>query len=191
MKTTHEGGFSYIDVMAALVILLIGLLAATGALTANLLRSYESEKLVVAKQLALSTTESIFSARDIARNGALEGWDSIGNIGNNPVNGVPQGVFATGFNPIREDVGWDGLAGTADDACPEGSTCEVAGRPANNSPVIPGFSRQIVITDISDPERPSPPHAITRRRIDVTVRYRVNQLEREQVVSTIITNYSD
>ncbi len=191
LNKKSESGFSYIDVMIALVILLIGLLASTAALTANLLRSFESEKQVIAKQVALSTIESIFSARDIAREDAVSGWDSIGNVGSNPVNGVPQGIFLTGFCPIRDDMGWDGLAGTADDSCPEGDACQVPGRPSNSSPVVAGFRRQVVITDLQDPERPSPPHAIARRRIDVTVRYQINRLEREQTVSTIITNYSE
>lgn len=188
----NERGFSYIDVMIAVVILMVGILASAAALTANLVRSYETEKQVVAKQIALSTIESIFSARDIARTGAISGWNSIGNIGSNPdAGGTPQGVFLTNFCPIRQDFGWDGVAGTVDDACPAGSACQVSGRPDNTSPVINGFERRIVITDLQDPDRPSPPQPISRRRIDVTVRYNVNQLQREQTVSTIITNYSE
>ncbi len=191
-QKSNERGFSYIDVMIALVILMVGILASTAALTANLVRSYETEKQVIAKQVALSTIESIFSARDIARVGAVSGWDSIGNVGSNPdSSGTPQGVFLTDFRPIREDLGWDGVAGTVDDACAAGSACQVSGRPDNTSEVITGFERRIVITDLQDSERPSPPHPISRRRIDITVRYFVNQLQREQTVSTIITNYAE
>lgn len=185
----NERGFSYIDVMIALVILMGGILGASGALTANLLRSFESEKQIVAKQLALSTIESIFSARDIGRSGAVEGWDSVGNVGSNVVDGVSKGVFMTGFRPVREDIGWDGVAGTVDDACDAPGSCQVAGRTTNTSAVVAGFERKIVITDLQDPERPSPPHAIARRRVDVTIRYYVNKLQREQTVSTIIANY--
>lgn len=192
MHKSNEEGFSYIDVMIALVILMVGILASVAALAANLVRSYETEKQVVAKQVALSTIESIFSARDIARAGAISGWDSIGNIGSNPNgSGTPQGVFLNGFCPIRQDLGWDGVAGTADDACPGASACQVAGRPDNTSEVAVGYLRKVVITDLQDAERPSPPHAISRRRIDVTVRYFVNQLQREQTISTIITNYAE
>ncbi len=187
----NQDGFSYIDVIFALVILFVGLLASASALTANLLRSYESEKQVIAKQLALSTIESIFSARDLARDGVLSGWETIGNEGSNPVDGVPQGIFVNGFRPVREDMGSDGLAGTADDACPGDQPCAVPGHATNDSPLVTGFRRQVVITDLPDPERPSPPHAIARRRIDVTIRYQINQLEREQVVSTIISNYQE
>ncbi|HEY0461025.1 MAG TPA: hypothetical protein VGC97_17950 [Pyrinomonadaceae bacterium] len=191
-RKSREHGFSYIDVMIALVILMVGILASAAALTANLVRSFETEKQVMAKQIALSTIESIFSARDIARPGAVSGWNSIGNTGSNPdSSGTPQGVFLTDFRPIRADMGWDGVAGTADDACAAGAACLVTGHPANASEVVTGFDRKIVITDLQDSERPSPPHPISRRRIDVTVRYFVNQLRREQTVSTIITNYAE
>ena len=158
------------------------------ALSANLIRSYASEKQVVAKQIALSTLESIVSARDIRRSGSVSGWDTIGNIGTNPVNGVNQGIFLTGTNPVREDLGWDGVAGTADDACAGSGDCTVSGR-TNASRIIPEFQRQIVITDIDDPDRPSPTYAIARRRIDVTVNYTVNQISASEVVSTIVTDY--
>ena len=188
-KNFDEKGFSYIEVMIALVILLVGVLQMTAALSANLLRSYESEQRIVAKQLGLSTLESIISARDIAREGALDGWDSVGSIGTNPVNGIAQGIFLTGWCPIRQDLGWDGVAGTADDACPSGSICDVSGHPPNNSAVITGYERQIIITDIADSERPTPPNPISRRRIDVNIRYFYNTIPRQETISTIITNY--
>jgi len=190
IRNRPQAGFSYIEVMIALVILLVGVLGLTSALSANLIRSYESEKRIVAKQTALSTIESIISARDIKRTGAVEGWDTVGNIGTNPVAGVNQGIFLTGFNPIREDLGWDGVGGTADDACAGSGSCTVNGK-TNASRVIPGFERQIVITDVADPDRPSPPAAIARRRIEITVRYNVNQLTRDEVSATIVTNYSN
>lgn len=179
-----QNGFSYIDVLIAMVIMMVGILGATAALTANLLNKYESEKRATAKQIALSTLESIFSARDIARKDSIEGWDSIGNVGN-----IEKGVFLKDWRPVREDVGWDGVAGTDDDACDVGTACKIKDNPENNSAVIGGFQRKIEITDLQDPDRPSPPHAIARRQIDVTIRYNINQLVREQKVSTIITNY--
>jgi type II secretory pathway pseudopilin PulG len=187
-RKTAEKGFSYIDVMIGLLILMIGILGATQALTANLLRSYESEKQVVAKQLALSTIESVFSAREIANPGSVEGWDAVGNVGNNLVAGVPKGVFMTGFRPIRDEIGADGVAGTPDDACDAPGNCTVNSY-VNSSDVLTNFQRRIVITDVQDSERPSPPHAIARRRIDVTIRYFVNSLQRDQTISTMITNY--
>lgn len=184
-----QSGFSYIDVMIAIVIMMVGILAMVGALSANLIRGMESERRTMAKQLALSTIESIVSAKEIQREGVVEGWDSLRNVLLTPPPGEPNGIFVTGFNPVREDVGWDGVAGTVDDACAGSGPCVVPGRPNNTSPLVYGFQREIVITDVIDPERPTPPNPITRRRIDVTIRYFVNQATRTEVTSTIITKY--
>ena len=184
-----QSGFSYIDVMIAIVIMMVGILAMVGALSANLIRGMESERRTMAKQLALSTIESIVSAKEIQREGVVEGWDSLRNVLLTPPPGEPNGIFVTGFNPVREDVGWDGVAGTVDDACAGSGPCVVPGRPNNTSPLRYGFQREIVITDVIDPERPTPPNPISRRRIDVTIRYFVNQATRTEVTSTIITKY--
>ena len=185
-----EDGFSYIDVMIAIVILMVGILALSSALLANLVRSYESEKLILAKQMALSTTESIISAKELRREGVVDGWASIRNAITPPPTGEINGIFMTGFNPVREDMGWDGVAGTIDDACSATGPCSVSGRPPNTSTVIQGFEREIVITDLADPERPHP-NPISRRTITVNIRYAVNQAIRTQSVTTILTNYEE
>lgn len=188
-KATTQGGFSYIDVMIAIVILMVGVLAMAGALAANLVRSMESEKRVMAKQLALSTIESILSAKDIERAGVVDGWESIRNVQTSLPAGEINGIFLTGYNPVRLDEGWDGVAGTVDDACSGSGACIVTGRPNNTSALVTGFQREIVITDVADAERPSPPNPITRRRIDVNIKYFVNQATRTESTSTIVTNY--
>jgi len=185
----YQSGFSYIDVMIAILIMMVGILAMIGALSANLVRSMESEKRVLAKQLALSTIESINSAKEIKRAGVVAGWDSLKNVMTSVPPGEINGIFVTGSNPVREDLGWDGVAGTVDDACPGSGPCVVSGRPDNASAIRHGFLREIVITDIVDPERPTPPNPITRRRIDVNIRYFVNQAIRDETASTIITTY--
>lgn len=188
-RKPNEKGFSYIDVMIAIVIMMVGVLALVGALTANLVRSFEAERRIVAKQMAMSTIESITSAKEINRPGVLDGWDSIRNQISSPPAGTINGVFLNGWCPIREEMGYDGVAGTADDACDGTGPCTVSGRPSNTSPVIAGYQRQIVITDVPDAERPTPPNAITRRRVEVTVRFFVNQAVRTETASTIVANY--
>lgn len=188
-KNNLSKGFSYIDVMIAIVILMIGVLGLASALAANLVRSMESEKRVKAKQLALSTLESIISSKEIERPGVIDGWNSMRNVQGTVPTGQVNGIFLNGWNPVREQNGWDGVAGTIDDACAATGPCLVSGRPANNSPLVVGFQREIVITDVADPERPSPPNPITRRLIQVNVKYFVNQLTRDETVSTIVTNY--
>lgn len=188
-RKPNEKGFSYIDVMIAIVIMMVGVLALVGALTANLVRSFEAERRIIAKQMAMSTIESITSAKEINRPGVLDGWDSIRNQIASPPAGTVNGVFLNDWCPIREEMGYDGVAGTADDACAGTGPCTVSGRPSNTSPVIAGYQRQIVITDVPDPERPTPPNAITRRRVEVTVRFYVNQAVRTETATTIVANY--
>lgn len=188
----REQGFSYIDVMIAIVILLVGVLAMLSALTANLIRSYESEKRIVAKQLALSSLESIISAKEINRTDVIKAFDSIRNSDASPITEtdgtIVYGIFLPGLNAIRDDEGLDGVVGTADDACPAGASCTV-GTYVNTSTVKSGFERQVIITDLDDSERPFPTYPISRRRVEVHIRFFSNQLAREEVVSTVLTNY--
>lgn len=183
----NEEGFSYIDTMIGIVILLVGILALAAAVTTSVIRSRESEQQLIAKQLANSTLESIFSSRDIRLNG-VNGWDSIGNIGSNPVDGIPQGVFVIGQAPIRASAGADGIIGTIDDACGGTGPCCVSGV-CNSSAVMTGFQRQVTITDINDPERPTPPWPIMMRRVEITIFYRASNSMRQEKVATVITSY--
>jgi Tfp pilus assembly protein PilV len=180
-KINGEEGFSYIDVMIAVVICMIGVLAMTGALVTNLIRSHSMENQAVAKQLATSALESVFSARDIARVGGLEGWDSVGNVGSNVVAGVPRGVFMTGWRPVRVKSGADGVTGTVDDACNAPANC--LGN-ANN-PILQKFERQITVTDINDTNFSS----IKKRRITIEVRYKLQNIYVQEAISSIIADY--
>jgi len=65
MKSKNQAGFTYIEVMVAIVILTIGIMAQLSALSLSMLRATESEKRTEARQLASSAIESIFSARDL------------------------------------------------------------------------------------------------------------------------------
>lgn len=164
----NQEGFSYIDVLIAITILMVGVLALVAAVTASVINSRAGEQQLLAKQHAASTLEAIFSARDI---GAL-GWEAIGNEGSGA------GVFWTGRQRIMPDDGNDNVPATDDD----GGTA------------IPGFDRQIVITDICDPERPSAncspsgSFPVMMRKVDITIWYQVNGGWRDEKTSTIITN---
>ncbi len=185
-KNSNENGFSYIDVMCGIVIMMVGILAMLSALMANLVRSHESEKRIIAKQIALSTVESIITAKEIKTVGGDKHWFAMRNVLDTvPVDEI-NGIFLTGRNPVREQMGADGFAGTADDACAAPSPCG-----ANTSDVMNGFDREIVITDIDDPDRPFPIYPIKRRRIEVTVRYSISSLTGSQTASTIIADYEE
>lgn len=174
IKHDNENGFSYVDVLIGITILMIGVLALASAITAGVVRSREGEQRLIARQLATSTVESIFAARDMD---ALR-WDGIGNVGNNPVGGVAQGKFLVGRRQIFDQDGADRIFGTADD----------------DGTVTPNFEREIKITDICDPERRSPNcnppgiHPVMMRLVEVTIFYQGVGVWREEKMTTIISN---
>lgn len=191
VHSQNQAGFSYIDVMAAIIILSIGIIAMSQAIMFSLIRSRESEQQLYSKQIAQSTLESIFAARDIKRTGGLDGWGSVGNIGTNPdaTGTIYQGIFVVGWHPIREEAGYDGVVGTEDDSCQGAGACSSGGNPANTSAVLPGYQRSIVIEDMQDADLPTPPHPIKRRRITIIVRYAVGGVTREEEIRTIISSF--
>lgn len=162
--TRAEDGFSYIDVMIAMVILMVGCLALASALVAAVVQASGGESQLAAKQFAASSLESILSARDI---GDL-GWNSIGNTNGSQTAGdgqTPLGVFQDGRRAIRASAGTDNVIGTADDSG------NVVGR----------FEREIRITNADASGR--------ARRVEVTIFYNVSGVERRERIATIIGDY--
>ncbi len=181
MKLSSEKGFSYIDVMIALVILMIGVLAMLAAVSWSLVQANGHEQQVQAKQIATSTMESIMSVKET--DPLRLGWPAVGNVGSNPdpASGVNQGIFVTGFQPVRVDAGADQVIGTADDS---GTT-------------VSQMQRRIIITDICDPDRPSPVICspagtlpVRMRAVEVTVRYNIGGLQRDETIRTVLTDYA-
>ncbi len=178
MNGKNENGFSYIDVMIALVILMVGILALLSGLSGSVLQSRGHARQLVAKQIATSTMESIMSVKET--DPARMGWIAVGNVGTNPdAGGVNRGIFLTGFQPVLPDAGADEVIGTADDT----------------GTAVEGFQRRIAITDICDPDRPSsictPPGtaAIRMRSIVITITYFVGTIQRQEVLTTVLTDY--
>ena len=179
MISKSESGFSYIDVMIALVILLVGILALLSGLSGSILQARGQEQQLLAKQIATSTMESIMSVKET--DPARLGWNAVGNVGSNlDANGNPQGIFVTGIQTVKTDAGPDEVIGTSDDT----------------GTVVPNVERRIVITDLCDPDRPSSictpagTFRIKFRSVDVTVTYNVGALQRQERISTVLTDYA-
>jgi len=171
-----EAGFSYIDVMIAVTVLLVGVMAILSAITSAVVMTTTSQQQLAAKQYAQSTIEAIFSARDL---NAL-GFDSVGNVGD---FNVPGGVFLTGDRAFYSSAGPDGVSGTADDAA---GADGILGN-SDDPPAIEGFTRQITITNLQDPDRPSA--AISLRQVDVSVSYWLGKSQYREIMTTYIANY--
>ena len=178
MNKTNQKGFSYIEVMCAIVILMVGILAQLSAFSFSMLRQREAEQQGIAKQVVASTLESIFAARDL---GNADGINNFAAINTTDLNSA--GIFMPGWYPIRSDSGKDGILGTADDSCVAGAGC-IVGAYTNNSALVDGFERRIVITDIVESGVPT----VKKRRVEITVRFFVGQLQREQSTATIIAD---
>jgi prepilin-type N-terminal cleavage/methylation domain-containing protein len=178
MKKSNQEGFTYIEVMCAMVILLIGILAQLSALSLSMMRQREAEQQNTARQIASSTLESIFAARDLGKSAGINSWEMI-----NTADVSNEGMFVAGWHPIRQSSGKDGIQGTKDDACAEGAPCQIEGY-TNNSPLVDGFQRQIIITDVQD----SDGTIAKKRRLEIKMRYFVGQVRREQSIATVIAD---
>lgn len=179
MKNNKESGFSLVETMIAMIILMIGILATISALSFSLLYVQESEKNTYAREYARSALETIFSIRDLQLfdadgNNFTYNWDTL--VTKTSTN---SGIFTDGWTPIRENPGSDGIFGTDDDTCAETGPCGT-GATANNSTVVKGFQRKIEITDIVK-------NGVVRERfVVIRVRFMVGLLLREVKESTII-----
>jgi len=176
---SSEAGFSYIDVIMAVMILMVGILALLAAISGSVVQARSHEQQLLSKQVATSLMESIMSVKET--DPTRLGWDAVGNVGSNlDSNGVAHGVFVTGFQPAYSDPGPDEVLGTADDT----------GTP------VAGLTRQVTITDICDPDRPSyncnpaGSFAVKFRSITVSVRYFDGGLQRQENVTTVLSDYS-
>ncbi len=173
----NQSGFSYIDVMIGITILLVGVLAMVAAITRAIATTTNTQEMLVAKQMASSTMEGIFTARELELNGF--GWGSIGNVGSST---IPGGLFVTGEQGIYPTPGADGVIGTADDAR---GPDNIAGNADDGYPV-PGYLRTITIVDIPNPIRPNDQ---SLRRVDVTISYWVGGRRRTETFTSFIANY--
>ncbi len=177
-KITEQDGFTYMEVMISVVILTVGIMAQLSALSLSMLRASEAEKRNTARQIASSTIESIFAARDLGNANGINNWDAV-NL--DSVNS--NGIFKSGWHPIRESAGQDGIHGTADDACGYNATCQAGGY-TNDSAIIDGFERKIEIIDVNE----TGVIKVKKRRIEVKMRYYVGQLRREETLSTLLAD---
>ena len=122
-KQSAEGGFTLLEVMIAIMVMTIGLLAVIATFATAISATASAQEDLVARHKALDAMESIYTAR----NSQQLPFASIQNIANG-------GVFKGGAQQLL-CAGPDGLVGTADDvactapdtgaACPGGVECLV------------------------------------------------------------------
>ena len=141
----HARGFSLLEFLAAMFILLIGLGGIMGLFMHSMVAMTFAEESLIAKQKAREALECIFTARNTQQ----VTFDKVRNTG------AGNGIFVTGLQPLTTP-GEDGLVGTADDGPVESMLM-----PDGTRRILNEFHRQIEITDLTD----------DLRQITVTIRY--------------------
>jgi prepilin-type N-terminal cleavage/methylation domain-containing protein len=184
--TKIQRGFSLIEVMISMVILMIGLLSMLGVFGIAMAATQTSQENGTAKQLANEAIESILTARETAN----VTWTQIQNTGSG-------GLFLPGLLPV-DCAGVDGIVGTADDAACGPQILEQPGPTgvfANNCAIdvctpLTNFQRQILISPVFPPGGGPIPIA-TLRSITITIQYTTPQFRvpRQYVLNTYISEY--
>jgi hypothetical protein len=178
---SSESGFSYIDVMVAITIMLVGIIALLATMTLGLVTTGRGQQQLIAKQYLTSTMESIFSARDL-NNPNIPNFAVIANdnttvtyqSGTSTV--TTKGIFLSGKQPIYNATGNDGIIGTADDGWgPDGK----AGT-SDDLAALSGMQRQITITSVSSGVI----------QITVTVFFEVSGFVFQESMTSYMANYN-
>jgi prepilin-type N-terminal cleavage/methylation domain-containing protein len=172
-----DAGYSLIEVLVAIALVLVGVVGLEGAMAFGVRRLTASQDQLIAGQRASEAIESVFKGRD---NRVLT-WAQIRNV--RGVSGADGGVFLDGAQTVR-DSGADGLVNTADDGALEqivtpGPDGLLGTADDVRTPLV-GFTREIKITDLSP----------NLRQLQVIVRYPTSNGQATYVVTTYISAYA-
>lgn len=154
-------GFSLLEVLIAMSVLAIGLLALLGLFAIAVGAVQHAQEDLIAKQKAREVLEGIYTAR----NDSSISWDQIQNVS-------AGGIFEDGFQDMLT-AGPDGIVGTGDDGSIE----------TINGVQLTNFQRQIAIgpvPGVSDPNL---------RQVTVTIRCYTTGAPRDYAVSGYISKF--
>ncbi|HKM81702.1 MAG TPA: prepilin-type N-terminal cleavage/methylation domain-containing protein [Candidatus Acidoferrum sp.] len=174
-----QKGFTLIEVMVAMAVLVAGVLSLVSIFTQGLRASYQTQIQYIAQQKAQEAMESIFTARDTR----LVTSAQINNVSNG-------GIFMDNAQPLCA-TGPDGLFGTADDDCtnnPDGIV--VAPGPdkifgtADDVTINlnPWMTRTILIAPVAN--------TTNLKSITVTVKWTFEGQTSQYVIQSLISNFS-
>jgi type II secretory pathway pseudopilin PulG len=167
-KKASDRGFSLIEVVISIAILMVALLALVGTFAAAVGATASAQEDLIAKQKAMEAVESIYTARNTQQ----LGFAAIANLN------AAGGIFLLGYQPLLS-AGPDGLVGTSDDTnfpgCPGGVECinlpgpdGILGTADDTQMSLGNFQRQITITPVLLPDGTPNPNL---KQIQVDVQY--------------------
>jgi prepilin-type N-terminal cleavage/methylation domain-containing protein len=164
-KHRAQRGFSLLEVMIAMVVLTVGLLAVILAFGTAISATEWAQEDLIARHKALDAMESIYTAR----NSQQLPFAAIQNIANG-------GIFLSGPQNLL-CAGADGIVGTADDvactapdtgaACPGGIECLVLPGPDGETVSLTNFTRTISFNTIFLP--PAQGGGVNTNLIGITI----------------------
>ena len=172
-QKVRDGGFTLIEVMIAIVVMSVGILAVIASFATAVAATQSAEEDLIARQKVLEAMESIYTAR----NSQQLPFASVANVANG-------GIFLSNAQTMQ-CAGADGLVNTQDDApcknqygqvCPDGGAeCMVL--PGNDGILgtaddvtmsLGNFTRTVTITPVQLPNgNPNP----DMKAISITVSY--------------------
>jgi prepilin-type N-terminal cleavage/methylation domain-containing protein len=149
-RSGSERGFTLVETMIAIVIMCVGILTVVAAFATAVAATQNAQENLIARQKALETMESIFTARNTQQ-------ITFAQIANIPSGGI----FTAGPTPLWS-AGNDGLVNTGDDVpfaatgfCPAGPECitlpgpdGILGTADDAGMSLGNFSREIQINPV-------------------------------------------
>jgi len=166
-------GFSLLEMVVAVNILAIGLLATAAAIGYALMASNNGRTLTNSKLLVVSALEQMQTLRDA-------GQLTFDEISNTRVNGSAFAGFPSDLRPVTDEPGPDGVFGTVDDLVSPGANGVYGDGDDFTDPLRarPDVRRSIVITSLSP----------TLKKIQVTLEYAPNAGTSRQMVGVSYLN---
>lgn len=165
LSRKSELGFSLIEMVIAMLLMLVGLLALASVIGYAFMVSNKGRNITNSKLLVVSVLEQM----ETLRNTKQLTFGQISNTGavNNTGSSQNFAGFPSTFQPVSSNPGPDGIFGTSDDMVDAGGdgTYGTSDDFTNKSLARPGFSRQILVTFLNP----------DLKRIQVTLRYPGNQ----------------
>jgi prepilin-type N-terminal cleavage/methylation domain-containing protein len=177
-RKSVQRGFTLIESMIALGVLMFGILSLSAIFTNGVQTSYNSQIDFIAQQKAQEAMESIFTARDTH----VLTWAQINNASKG-------GVFLDGPQPMYAP-GPDGIVGTADDDSKTPDSIVVGPGPDNifgtaddiQINLNPWMTRTIQFTPVA-----TTPNLF---QITITINYNYQGRKSSYVLTTYISNYA-
>jgi len=174
-----DKGFTLLETMIALMVLVVGVLGLAAMLAASLVRMVGSQNDFIAQQKAEEAMEAIFTAK-------YTNSISFAGVANNSV-GNPAGLFVTAAVPLRQP-GPDGLFNTINDV---GATSDYIIEPGPDNlmgtaddvrvDLSNNFTRTITITNIGA--------AGDLRQVAITVNYLTCGVPQSYTLTSFISAY--